>query len=178
MFTPAHKILLVYCPHRFSDNSTENCAHCVKNTSFCHCCYLHYNNRDRAVRAAMALPPTLARADHVYWSKIWGRYHGGRRPSNDDSFHSPTVILPAALDKTSIMQGYHRRWTCSHTSPRRSPTMVTLHDNRFAEYRWWNDGWTVKSVVIWQSSAPVIPASDHRVDHMVISWLCRPKDFV
>ena len=24
----------------------------------------------------------------------------------------------------------------------RSPTMVTLHDTRFDECRWWNDGWT------------------------------------
>ena len=28
----------------------------------------------------------------------------------------------------------------------RSPTMVTLHDTRFVERRWWNDGWTVKTV--------------------------------
>ena len=27
----------------------------------------------------------------------------------------------------------------------RSPTMVTLHDTRFVECRWWNDGWTVKT---------------------------------
>ena len=77
----------------------------------------------------------------------WGRYHGSRRPSSDDSFHSPTIIPPSALDKTSIMKRYHRRRTCSHTSPRRSPTMVTLHDTRFVECRWWNDGWTVKTVV-------------------------------
>ena len=76
-----------------------------------------------------------------------GRYHGGRRPSSDDSFHSPTVIPPSALDKPSIMKRYHRRGTCSHTSPRRSPTMVTLPDTRFVECRWWNDGWTVKTVV-------------------------------
>ena len=31
-----------------------------------------------------------------------GRYHGGRRPSSDDSFHSPTVIPPSALDKPSV----------------------------------------------------------------------------
>ena len=73
---------------------------------------------------------------------IWGRYHGDRRPSSDDSFHSPTVIPPSALDKPSIMKRYHRRRTCSHTSPRRSPTMVKLHDTRFVECRWWNDGWT------------------------------------
>ena len=78
------------------------------------------------------------------WVSSWlnaairGRYHGGRRPSSDDSFHSPTVsILP------SIMKRLHRRRTCSHTSPRRSPTMVTLHDTRFVECQWWNDGWTV-----------------------------------
>ena len=77
----------------------------------------------------------------------WGRYHGGQRPSSDDSLHSPTVIPPSALDKPSIMKLYHRRRTCSHTSPRPSPTMVTLHDTRFVECRWWNDGWTVKTVV-------------------------------
>ena len=44
-----------------------------------------------------------------------------------------------------ITRGCHRRRTCSHTSPRRSPTMITLHDTRFVECRWWNDGWTVKT---------------------------------
>ena len=62
-----------------------------------------------------------------------GRYHGGRRPSSDDSSHSPTVIPPSALDKPSIMKRYHSRRTCSHTSPRRLPSMVTLHDTRFVE---------------------------------------------
>ena len=46
-----------------------------------------------------------------------GRYHEGRRPSSDDS---PTVIPSSALDKPIIMNRYHRRRTCSHTSPRRS----------------------------------------------------------
>ena len=77
--------------------------------------------------------------------RLWGRCHGGRRPSSDDSFHSPTVIPPSALDKPSIMKRYHHRRTCSHTSPLRSPTMVTLHDTRFVESRWWNDGWTGKT---------------------------------
>ena len=69
-----------------------------------------------------------------------GRYHG---PSSDDNLHSPTVIPPSALDKTSAMKRYHRQRTCSHTLPRRSPTMVTLRGTRFVECRWWNDGWTV-----------------------------------
>ena len=72
-------------------------------------------------------------------SLTWGRYHGGRRPSSDDSLHSPTVIPPSALDKPSITKRYHRRRTRCHASPRRSPTMVTLHDTRFDERRWWND---------------------------------------
>ena len=76
-----------------------------------------------------------------------GRYHGARRPSSDDSFHSLTVIPPSALDKPSVMKRDHRRRTYSHTSPRRSPTMVTLHDTRFVECRWWNGGWTEKTVV-------------------------------
>ena len=63
-----------------------------------------------------------------------------------------------ALDKPSIMKCCHRRQKCSHTSPRRSPTMVTLHDTRFVECRWWNDGWTVKAVVTGRSSASMIPA--------------------
>ena len=76
--------------------------------------------------------------------KSRGRYHGDQRPSSDDRFHSPAVIPPSALDKPSITKRYHRRRTCSHISPRRSQTMVTLHDTRFVE---WNDGWTVKTVV-------------------------------
>ena len=30
----------------------------------------------------------------------WGRYHGDRRPSSDDSLRSPIVIPPSALEKT------------------------------------------------------------------------------
>ena len=82
------------------------------------------------------------RFKYIYWSiqarwtgMTWGQHHGGRWPSNDDSLHSPTVIPPSSLDKLSIMKRYHRRRTCSHTSPHRSPTMVTLHDTRFVECR-------------------------------------------
>ena len=87
-----------------------------------------------------------------------GWYHRGRRLSNVDSFHSPTVIPPSALDKLSIMKRYHCRRRCSHTSPHCSPMMVTLHDIGFVECRWWNDGWTVKTVVTWRLSASMTPA--------------------
>ena len=51
----------------------------------------------------------------MFGELCWGQYHGGRRPSSDDSFHSPTVIPPSALHKPSIMKRYYRRRMCSHT---------------------------------------------------------------
>ena len=84
---------------------------------------------------------------------LWGRNHGGRTPSSDDNFHSPTSIPASPLDKLNIMKRYHHRQTCSHTSTHHSPMMVTLHDTRFVEWRWWNDGWTVKTVITWWLSA-------------------------
>ena len=92
--------------------------------------------------------------------QLKGRYHGGRRPSSDDSFHSPTVIPPSPLGKASIMKRYHRRRTTRWGVTARSPTMVTLHDTGFVGCRWWNDGWTVKTVVTWRSSASMVPAPD------------------
>ena len=70
----------------------------------------------------------------------WGRCHEGRRPSGDDSLHSPTVIPPSPPDKPSIMKRYHRRRTTRWGVTARSLTMVTLRDTRFVECRWWNDG--------------------------------------
>ena len=87
----------------------------------------------------------VARTDTTEGQALW--QPGNLGPSSEDSFHSPTVIPPLALDKPSIMKRYDRRRTCSHISPRRSPMMVTLHDTLFVECRWWNDGWTVKTVV-------------------------------
>ena len=94
----------------------------------------------------------------VHSGHTWGRYHGDWQPSIDDSFHNPTVIPPSALDKPSIKKRYHR-----YTSPCHSPTTVTLHDSRFVECRWWNNGWTVKTVVTWRSSASMIPAPGHLI---------------
>ena len=86
----------------------------------------------------------------------WGRYHGGRRPSSDDSLHSLTIIPPSALNKQSIMKRYHHRRTTRWGVTARSPMMVTIHDTRFVECRWWNDGWTVKTVVAWRSLASIV----------------------
>ena len=63
----------------------------------------------------------------------------------------------------SIMKRYHHRRMCNHTSPRRLPTIVMLHDTLFVECRWWNEGWAVKTVVTWRSSASMIPAPGLRV---------------
>ena len=92
---------------------------------------------------------------------IRSRYHGGRQPSSGNNFHSPTVIPPSALDKSSIMKRYHHQRTTRWGVTARSPMMVTLHDTRFVEWRWWNDGWTVKTVVTWWLSASMILAPDH-----------------
>ena len=35
----------------------------------------------------------------------------------------------------------------------------TLHDTRFVAYRWWNDGWIVKTVITGRSSASMVPAA-------------------
>ena len=70
----------------------------------------------------------------------------------------PSIVKRYHRHKPNIVKRYHRRQTCSHTSPRRSPTMVTLYDTRFVQCRWWNDSWTVKAVVTWRSSASMIPA--------------------
>ena len=52
-------------------------------------------------------PSRTVHAAHVqsHWARAGerrrrprGRYHGGRRPSSDESFHSPTVIPPSALE--------------------------------------------------------------------------------
>ena len=56
-----------------------------------------------------------------------GRYHWGRRPSSDDSFHSPTVFPLSALNKPSIMKRYHRlRVVCLHDTGPRSLSLIVI----------------------------------------------------
>ena len=61
----------------------------------------------------------------------WGRYRGGRRVSSENSFHSPTVISPLALDKPSFMKRYHRQQTKRWALTAHSPTRLTLHYTQF-----------------------------------------------
>ena len=75
-----------------------------------------------------------------------GRYHGRRRPSSDDTFHSPAFIPPLALDKPSIMKRYHRRRTTRWGVTARSPTMVTLHDTR-----WFARPGSERSLLAWSN---------------------------
>ena len=123
--------------------------------------------------------------DGIHWSGSWTS--GAGIMEADDrrvtSFHSPTVIPLSALDKPSIMKHYHHRRTTRWGVTARSPTTVTLHDTWFVECRWWNDGWTVKTVVIWWSSASMIlaPGSvesvwwNMGVHKLVRSWRCLPE---
>ena len=55
----------------------------------------------------------------------------------------------------------------------RSPTMVTLHDTRFVECSWWNDGSTA---VTWRSSASTIPAPVVERMARSLCWLNDQKD--
>ena len=98
----------------------------------------------------------MAQNWHLVWeAETRGWYHGGQRPS---SLYSPTVIPPSALNKPSIMKRYHRQRTTRWSLTARSPTVVTLYDTLFVECQWWNDGWTVKTVVAWRLLASMILA--------------------
>ena len=140
-------VAVAACPPSFLSTISCGCLHADV-----------YQSINKISREVFPLSNTIPTSHASRSTMLWGRYHGGRRPSSDDSFHSPTIIPPSALYKFSIMKRYHRQWTWSHTSPRRSPTMVTLHDTGFVECRWWKDGWTLKTVVTWRSSVSVIPA--------------------
>ena len=131
----------------------------------CMCCYTEIEVADQIWQALSPStdPMILGTWQGSHWStnfKVTGKIWSGAGIMEADnrlvmSFHSPTVIPPSVLDKSSIMKRYHRWWMCSHTSPRHSPRMVRLHDTQFVECRWWNDGWTV---VTWRSPASMIPA--------------------
>ena len=97
----------------------EWCIEKYKGTVFPFSCFPSLNERWRATKPG---------SEHVVYSMIRGRYHGGRRQSSDDSLRSPTVIPPTALDKPSIMKRYHRRRTTRWGVTARLATMVTLHD--------------------------------------------------
>ena len=99
-----------------------------------------------------------------------GRYHGGRQPSSDDSFRSPTIIPPSALDKPSIIKRFHCRRMMRWGVTPRLPTMVMLHDTGFVECQWWNGDWTAKTFITWQSSASMIPTPG-LVGPMSLYWL-------
>ena len=86
-------------------------------------------------------PGTSGQRDRSAGVLGWGRRFmtgsgAGIMETDDRQVTTAFTITPlSALDKPSIMKCYHRRRTCSHTSPRRSPTMVTSHDTRFVECR-------------------------------------------
>ena len=70
---------------------------------------------------------------------------GGRRPSSDDRFHGPSVIPPSALaeynEELPLSMNVQSRLTSSFADDGNASYTV------FVKCRWWNDGWTVKTVV-------------------------------
>ena len=57
----------------------------------CKCCNTEIEAADRCQTCSLT---------QSQYTDTRGRHHGGRRPSNDDSFHSPTTVIPpSALDK-------------------------------------------------------------------------------
>ena len=101
-----------------------------------------YPSRTRGTELCITLGPVSWRPTTVKW-----------RQFSQSNRHS-TI----GTRQTQYMKRYHRRRTTRWGVTARSPTMVTLHDTRFVECRWWNDGWTVKTDVTWRSSASMIPA--------------------
>ena len=110
--------------------------------------------------------PTMDKAQS--WTRpprnLWAGWPGAGIMEADDrqvtTVFSATVIPPSPLDKLSTMKHYHHWRMCSHTSPRCLRMMVTLHDTWFVKCRFWNDGWTVNTVVTWRSSASMIRAPE------------------
>ena len=94
-----------------------------------------------------ALGPVLWRPATVKWRQSSQSNRHSTIGTRQTEYHE---VLPSSAN-------------VSHTSLRRSPTMVTLYDTRFVECRWWNDGWTVKTVVTWRSPASMIPAPGLRL---------------
>ena len=102
-----------------------------------------------------------------WYDSTWKKIHGWSR----DRTQGPVSRRPTTVKWWQFFQSirhsttgtrqteYHEALpSCSHTSPLCSLTMVTHHDTRFVERRWWNDGWTVKTAVTWRSSASMIPS--------------------
>ena len=108
--------------------------------------------RKRMKMSTVPVPPHAVMMDGLVGRRLYaGRPGAGIMEADHRQVTTVFTVQPPfhhwVLDKPSIMKRYHRRRTCSLTSPRRSTTIVTLHDTRFVESRWWNDGWTVKIIV-------------------------------
>ena len=85
------------------------------------------------------------------------RYHGGRWPSGDDSFHSPSFHHQHSTNQVSWSVTIVDECAVTHHLVVRWRWLRFMILG-FVKCRWWNDGWTVKTVVTWWSSASMIPA--------------------
>ena len=111
----------------------------------------HISSDSEAPTAELSDPsePLSRHLGPVSWRQTTVKW----RQSSQSNRHS-TI----GTQQTSTMQRYHQRRTTRWDVTARSLTMITLHDTRFVKCQWWNDGWTVKTVVTWQSSASMVLA--------------------
>ena len=58
-----------------------------------------------------------------------------------------------------------------HLAVRRWCSMVTFYDTWVVERWWWNDCWTVKTVVTWRSPASMIPAPGVKASLICSSYI-------
>ena len=106
--------------------------------------WVHLNTGHGWFAMFVSSPPVLERTVHP--CKKW--FGGVRSISGTGIMEADdrqvTTVFTVQPSFHHLLSTHDRRRTCSHTSPRRSPTIITLHDTGFVECRWWNDSWTVK----------------------------------
>ena len=114
----------------------------------------------------------VALVNHREWLSAWGNI----TEPDDRQVTTVFTVQPSFHHRHSTNRVSwsvtNRRQTTRWGVTARSPTMVMLHDTRFVECRWCNDGWTVKTVVTWRSSASMIPAPGRK---RVVSGLNYPS---
>ena len=103
--------------------------------------------------------------------KLWTAYSRNKKQLNLLNLPSVSPFRHFSVPGAGIMEADDRQVTTVFTvqprfhhrrSTNRVSWSVTIVGERavssFVECRWWNDGWTVKTVVTWRSSDSMIPA--------------------
>ena len=75
------------------------------------------------------------------------RSGAGIMEADDRQVTTVFTVQPSFHHRHCTRQTEYLEELPSSTNVQSHLTMVTLHDTGFVECRWWNDGWTVKTVV-------------------------------